>query len=190
MREPDATFNAFSTLGLTARAISSYRSNTCIEYEVVLYTSPSNRRDQETVPMAMPALKFESENPMEECVAVLEANIGHIRADVSDTKTEIRKLNDKVDGVYQKLTAKVDGVNRDLTAKIDGLNRHLTANVDGLNRHAVAKIDGVKDAQANFAVNMERHFTDLKVGRMLDRLLWLLMSAALLAIMARAYKWL
>ena len=47
---------------------------------------------------------------MEERVAVLEANIEHIRSDVSDMKTDIRRLNDKIDGVDQKLTAKIDAV--------------------------------------------------------------------------------
>jgi uncharacterized protein YoxC len=82
---------------------------------------------------------------MEERVAKLEANVEHIRSDVSDIKTAVRRLNDKI-----------DGVNKDLSGKIDTVIR------------AIA---------------------DLKIGRALDRVWWLLMSGALLGIMARAFKW-
>jgi uncharacterized protein YoxC len=93
---------------------------------------------------------------MEERVAKLEANVEHIRSDVSDIKTDVRRLNDKIDGVNKDLSGKVDGVNKDLSGKIDTVIQ------------AIA---------------------DLKIGRALDRVWWLLMSGALLGIMARAFKW-
>jgi phage shock protein A len=95
--------------------------------------------------MAMPALLLESENPVEERVARLEANVEHIRSDVSDMKTDIRRLGDKIDNVDQKLSSKIDSVFQ-----------------------AIA---------------------ELRIGRALDRVWWLLMSGALLGIMARAFKW-
>jgi predicted nucleic acid-binding Zn-ribbon protein len=106
--------------------------------------------------MARPAVKFQLEDPMEERVAKLEANVEHIRSDVSDIKTDVRRLNDKIDGVNKDLSGKIDGVNRDLSGKIDTVIQ------------AIA---------------------DLKIGRALDRVWWLLMSGALLGIMARAFKW-
>jgi predicted nucleic acid-binding Zn-ribbon protein len=106
--------------------------------------------------MARPALKFQLEDPMEERVAKLEANVEHIRSDVSDIKTDVRRLNDKIDGVNKDLSGKIDGVNKDLSGKIDTVIQ------------AIA---------------------DLKIGRALDRVWWLLMSGALLGIMARAFKW-
>jgi uncharacterized protein YoxC len=93
---------------------------------------------------------------MEERVAKLEANVEHIRSDVSDIKTDVRRLNDKIDGVNKDLSGKIDGVNRDLSGKIDTVIQ------------AIA---------------------DLKIGRALDRVWWLLMSGALLGIMARAFRW-
>ena len=39
--------------------------------------------------MAMPALLLESENPVEERVARLDANVEHIRSDISDVKIDI-----------------------------------------------------------------------------------------------------
>ncbi len=95
--------------------------------------------------MGMPALVFELERPVEERVAKLEANVEHIRSDISDMKVDIRRLSDKIDNVDQKLSGKLDSV-----------------------------------VQA---------IADLRVGRALDRVWWLLMSGALLGIMARAFKW-
>ena len=93
----------------------------------------------------MPAFMFESENPVEERVARLEANVEHIRSDISDMKIDIRRLGDKIENVDQKLSAKIDLVLQSVA--------------------------------------------DLKIGRALDRVWWLLMSGALLGIMARAFKW-
>jgi phage shock protein A len=117
--------------------------------------------------MAMPALLLESENPVEERVARLEANVEHIRSDISDMKIDIRRLGDKVDTVDQKLSAKIDTVDQKLSAKIDNMDQKLST-----------KIDSVVQAIA-----------ELRIGRALDRVWWLLMSGALLGIMARAFKW-
>jgi phage shock protein A len=106
--------------------------------------------------MAMPALLLESENPVEERVARLEANVEHIRSDVSDMKTDIRRLGDKIDSVDQKLSSKIDNVDQKFSSKFDSV------------LEAIA---------------------ELRIGRALDRVWWLLMSGALLGIMARAFKW-
>src|SRR5258708_18477821 len=105
--------------------------------------------------MTRPALTFQPEDPMEERVAKLEANVEHIRSDVSDIKTDVRRLNDKIDGVNKELSGKIDGVSKDLSGKIDTVIQ------------AIA---------------------DLKIGHALDRVWWLLMSGALLGIVARAFR--
>jgi hypothetical protein len=124
--------------------------------------------------MAMPALKLEMETPVEERVARLEANVDHIQKDVADTKIDIRRLNDKIDSVDQKLSTKIDNVDQKLSAKIDG----------------------VKDSVTALAINMEKSFANvekaiaaLHSARAFDRVWWLLMSGALLGVMARAFKW-
>ncbi len=96
----------------------------------------------------MPASLLEMENPVEESAANagrLQAHVEHIRSDISDMRIDIRRLNDKVDGVDKTLSAKIDGVLQSIS--------------------------------------------ELKIGRALDRVWWLLMSGALLGIMARAFKW-
>jgi predicted nuclease with TOPRIM domain len=65
--------------------------------------------------MAMPAVKFEPEDPLEDRVARLEVNVEHIQKDVSEMKVDIRRLNDKIDGVDQRLTGKIDSLKDALT---------------------------------------------------------------------------
>ena len=64
--------------------------------------------------MAMPALKLEAENPVEERVARLEVHIERILLYLSDMKVDIRRLDDKVDTVKQRLTDKIDAVEQKL----------------------------------------------------------------------------
>jgi chromosome segregation ATPase len=183
--------------------------------------------------MAMPALMFELETPVEERVARLEANVEHIRSDISDIKIDVRRLGDKIDTVDRNLTTKIDAVDRDLTTKIDAVDRNLTAKIDTADQKLTAKIDsvdqkltdkidtldqklttkidaidlkltdkidaadqrlsgridGLKDSVMSLALTMEKSFAALKIGRALDRVWWLLMSGALLGVMARAFKW-
>jgi predicted nucleic acid-binding Zn-ribbon protein len=164
--------------------------------------------------MARPALKLELEAPLEERAARLEANVEHIQKDVSDMKIDIRRLNDKIDGVDQKLSTKIDNADQKLSAKIDGVDQRLSAKIDGVDQRLSAKIDGVdqklsvridsvKDLVTALAVNMEKafanvekRFTDIEKSfavlhsaRAFDRVWWLLMSAGLLGVMARAFKW-
>jgi phage shock protein A len=117
--------------------------------------------------MAMPALLLELENPVEERVARLEANVEHIRSDVSDMKTDIRRLGDKIDSVDQKLSSKIDSMDQKFSSKFDNMDQKFSS-----------KFDSVLQAIA-----------ELRIGRALDRVWWLLMSGALLGIMARAFKW-
>ena len=146
--------------------------------------------------MAMPALKFETETPVEERVARLEANVDHIQKDVAETRIDIRRLNDKIDNVDQKLSAKTDGVDQRLSAKIDGVDQRLSAKIDNVEQKLSAKIDGVKDLVTALAINMEKSLANveksiaaLHSARAFDRVWWLLMSGALLGVMARAFKW-
>ncbi|HWM69682.1 MAG TPA: hypothetical protein VNO35_24100 [Steroidobacteraceae bacterium] len=100
-------------------------------------------------------------------------------------KIDIRRLGEKIDAVDQKLTAKIDAVDQKLSAKIDAVDQKLSG-----------RIDSVKDAVTELAINMEKQFANveksfgvLHTARAFDRVWWLLMSAALLGLMARAFKW-
>jgi len=150
--------------------------------------------------MALPAVKYEPEDPLEDRVARLEVNVEHIQKDVSEMKVDIRRLNDKMDGIDEKLTAKIDAVDQKLTAKIDGVDQKLTAKIDGVEQRLTAKIDGVdqrltgkidslKDVLTTLAINMEKQFGMLRTARAFDRVWYLLLTGAMLGVVARAFKW-
>ena len=151
--------------------------------------------------MATSALKFESEEPpVEDRIGKLEAHVEHIKADVADTKIEVRRLNDKVDGVGQQMLAKIDVVDQTLSAKIDTVHQTLLARIDDVNRTLSAKIDSVNQTLSARieAVNqtllakldaVHQQLVELKISRALDRVWWLLMCGTLLGVMARGFKW-
>jgi septation ring formation regulator EzrA len=68
--------------------------------------------------MGMPARKFEFEEvPVEERLARLESSVEHIQSDVSEMKVDIRRLNDKIDGVDHRLSGKIDSLKDSIAAQ-------------------------------------------------------------------------
>ena len=62
---------------------------------------------------------------MEARIARLESDVNHIRGDLSDVKSDVRALRDRIDGVDQRLGAKIDSVDTRLGGKIDDLKDEL-----------------------------------------------------------------
>jgi outer membrane murein-binding lipoprotein Lpp len=89
----------------------------------------------------------------------------------------LARLEVKVDYI-QSDVADLKVTVRRLDEKIDAVDQKLSAKIDAVDQKLTSKID----------VILEK-ITGLQVGRALDRVWWLLMSAALLGIMARAFKW-
>jgi len=102
--------------------------------------------------MAVPARRFEVEAFVEERIARLEEKTDHIQSDITEMKTDIRRIDAKVDAVRDSV--------------------------------AVLRVE-MKDLEGR----MRDSFAALNVGRMLDKVWWLLISAALLGVMARGFKW-
>jgi|GEM_PF-2030081 len=117
--------------------------------------------------MAMAAQKIAPEMFMEERTARLETNVEHIRSDISEMKVDIREIRGEMKEMDQRLTSKIEGVSQQLSARIDG----------------------VKDSVAALALATEKSFTSLKGSRMADRIWWIAISAGLLSVIARAFKW-
>ena len=51
------------------------------------------------------------------------------------------------------------------------------------------KVEALDHSVASLALTTEKGFAELRTARALDRVWWLLMSAALLGVIARAVKW-
>jgi hypothetical protein len=126
--------------------------------------------------MGMPARKFEFEEvSVEERLARLESNVEHIQSDVSEMKVDIRRLNDKFDGMDQRLCAKIDGVDQKLSAKIDAVDQKFTA-----------KFDSLKDQISGLALTMEKSHSQLRVWAMT---LYIGMAGGLLTFLAHSLHW-
>jgi archaellum component FlaC len=90
--------------------------------------------------------------------------------------------------VIGRLEANVEHIQKDVSdVKID--IRHLGDKIDSVDQKLSAKIESVKDSVTTLAINMEKSFAALHAARAFDRVWWLLMSGALLGVMARAFKW-
>jgi chromosome segregation ATPase len=139
--------------------------------------------------MAMPALLLESEDPLEERIARLEANVDYIRSDISDMKIDIRRLGDKIDNIDHSLSARIDNGDQSLYAKIDSVDQKLSAKIDSVDQRLSTKIDNMDQKLSTKMDSLVEALAELRIGRALDRVWWLLMSGALLGIMARAFKW-
>ena len=126
--------------------------------------------------MGMPARKFEFEEvSVEERLARLQSNVEHIQSDVSEMKVDIRRLNDKFDGMDQRLCAKIDGVDQKLSAKIDAIDQKFTA-----------KFDSLKDQISGLALTMEKSHSQLRVWAMT---FYIGMAGGLLTFLAHSLHW-
>jgi ABC-type phosphate transport system auxiliary subunit len=110
--------------------------------------------------MAFPARKIEMETPMEERVARLEVKVDHIQADITEMKAEMK-------------------------AEIGRLDKKIEAVKDSVNALRVE----MKESLAALRNEMSEAINQLKVGRWIDRVWWLIIAAALLGVMARGFKW-
>lgn len=55
--------------------------------------------------MALPAMRLPRENPVEERLSRLEANVEHIQRDVTEIKGDICRLDAKIDAVKDSVAA-------------------------------------------------------------------------------------
>jgi uncharacterized coiled-coil protein SlyX len=51
------------------------------------------------------------------------------------------------------------------------------------------RIDAIREALATFRLEMKDEIAAIKLGRLLDKIWWLLIAAAQFGVMARGFKW-
>jgi hypothetical protein len=108
--------------------------------------------------MAVPALRFEPEDPVEQRITKLENNVEHILSDVSEIKVTMLRLDTKIDGVQTSLGGKIDTVQTTLNGKIDAVQISLGGKIDSL-RDVVSSLTVTV---ANQATTTEKGFGELR----------------------------
>ena len=148
---------------------------------------------------------------MENGSGKLESDVTYIRENVAEAKVALNQLNGRleqiardlttniaavdqkvtarIDVLDQRLTARIDAVDEKLTGRIGAADEKLTARIDAVDEKLTARSDAHDERFHNLAVMIERQFAELKVGRALDRVWWLLVCAAVLGVMAHGLKW-
>jgi len=88
-------------------------------------------------------------------------------------------------------------------ARLEANVEHIQSDISEMKidiRRLDTKIDAVKDAVntlelkverslAGLELKMEKSFASLRIGRMLDRIWWLVIAGTILGVMARGFKW-
>jgi hypothetical protein len=126
--------------------------------------------------MGMPALRFEFEEvSVEDRLTRLESSVEYIQSDVAEIKTDLRRLNDKLEGVDQKLSDKIDSVDQRLSAKIDALDQKFSD-----------KFDSLKDSITTLTLSVEKTFSKFVIWAVT---FYIGLAVTLLTVMAHNFHW-
>jgi len=117
---------------------------------------------------------LELEAPVEERIARLESDVAHTRADISEIRADLRQLNGRVDGVKTLLDANAEAITASLAVQALGAEKSFAR---------------VEKSIADLALSTEKSFGELRTERMKDRIWWLLISAGVLTVVAKTFKW-
>lgn len=88
-----------------------------------------------------------------------------------------------------RLEANVEHIQFDISEMKTDI-REIRSEMKEMHQSLSSRIDSLRDSLASLALSTEKSFAAMRVSRMADRVWWLLMSAGLLAVMARGFKWL
>lgn len=112
----------------------------------------------------MTAQAAKLERPVEERLARLESHVEHMQSDIVEIKTDIRRLDQKID-----------------SAK-DSLNQNIKSVKDSLEH----KIEAVEEKVVESRLAMERSFSKLTLWGFT---LYVALAASLLGVMAKGFGW-
>ena len=156
---------------------------------------------------------------MEEVSGKLQADVGHIQADVSEVKTEARTTNAKLDDVRKEVAAYVSSARSECLGKVDSLNDYVLKSfrdsgertdklrvelteriddvrnrIDGLRAEMLQKFDQADLRMQLVQSELTRQIDQLKESlyrAKLQNLLWCIsLGSAFFYIVAHALKWL
>ena len=98
------------------------------------------------------------------------------------------ELEEPVEERVARLEVNVEHIMADVAdIKVD--LRRLNDKIDGADQKQSARSDGLEKSIASLTLTVEKGFAEARLARAQDRVWWLLMSGALLGLMARALHW-
>lgn len=118
----------------------------------------------------------------DERLARLESNVEHIQKDVTESRTDVRRLDARMEAMGERLEAKMYAMGERLEAKMYAMGASLEARM--------YTMQGGLDTRQNSldaAINALR--VEIVRRSLGDRIWTLLMNGATLGVMAHGFKW-
>jgi chromosome segregation ATPase len=137
-------------------------------------------------------------------IARLESDMGHARVDLSDVKSDVRVLRDKIDVLGEKLAERSDSLGDKLEIRIESVNTNLGKRIDDLSTTLGKRIDDVStnlgkridDASTNLGKRIDDLGTkvdgvkdSLAAARVWALFLYITLAAGMLTTIARGFQW-
>lgn len=104
-----------------------------------------------------------------------------MQGEITEIKQDLRRMWDKMDKRFDAVDARFNAIDARFDARFEAVADRFNA-VD-------ARFGGVDGAIAALRLEMREGFAALQRGRLVDKVWWLLISGALLGVMARGLKW-
>jgi chromosome segregation ATPase len=133
--------------------------------------------------MALPAVKFEAENNVEARVTRLEEKVDRLQSDMTEVKADVRRADAKIDSL-QKSVVDLDSKTQ---ASISALELKSERSLAGLNVKLIELDKSIGESLGTIRLEMQKSFAALNRSRHLDRIWFLLISAAILGLVGRAF---
>lgn len=146
--------------------------------------------------MGMQARRLEAEPPVEERTIRLEERFEAMQADIAEIKGDVRRIDGRIDAVATSVAElrveMKEGFGELRTEMNQGLAELRVEMKDGLAGLRAEMKEGfaaAKLAAAESTAKIADAIADLKIARAWDRVWWLAITGATLALIARAFKW-
>ncbi len=144
------------------------------------------------------------EKTVEQRLERLEVHVEHIQADVTEIKGKLgemdlrltaqikevdQRLTSKIESLDEKLTTQIKEVDQRLTSKIESLDEKLTTQIKEVDQRLTGKLEALDGKLTGKIDDLLKAIGELKVARFVERVWYMLMSAGLLWVIAKAFKW-
>jgi predicted butyrate kinase (DUF1464 family) len=142
--------------------------------------------------MGMQAGRLEAEPPVEERTIRLEERFEAMQADIAEIKGDVRRIDGRVDAV----ATSVAGLRVEMKEGFAELRAEMKEGFAAADSRAAAfqlqvakEFAAVRLEAAESSAKVADAIAGLRIARVWDRVWWLAITGATLALVARAFKW-